>query len=169
MNADQRAKFEEWAADADRRDRRRAVGRVDAWEGWCACLAANAIDQPPADDEPCKCGFRKRAADKMAAVLDDWVYRDIIDPRSAAADARLSYGEPFSHEEVNHILGRPLDAPFERSVIGEPSDVEGLREACRDLLAIVADAIIHGMPITPAVADARNRAVAALAKREERG
>lgn len=51
MNADQRAKFEKWAADADRRDRRRAVGRVDAWEGWCACLAANAIDQPPADDE----------------------------------------------------------------------------------------------------------------------
>jgi len=51
MTQDQRAKFEAWAADADRRDRRRAVGRVDAWEGWCACLDANAIDQPPADDE----------------------------------------------------------------------------------------------------------------------
>lgn len=57
----------------------------------------------------------------------------------------------------------------EANGVGEPSDVDGLRQACRDLLAIVADAIIHGMPITPAVADARNRAVAALAKREERG
>lgn len=56
MNAEQRAKFEAWAADADRRDRRRAVGRVDAWEGWCACLAANAIDQPqpPASTTACR-------------------------------------------------------------------------------------------------------------------
>lgn len=63
MNADQRAKFEKWAADADKRNRRRAVGRVDAWEGWCACLAANAIDQPPADDE------RERLRDLLRRCL----------------------------------------------------------------------------------------------------
>lgn len=63
MNADQRAKFEAWAADADKRNRRRAVGRVDAWEGWCACLDANAIDQPPADDE------RERLRDLLRRCL----------------------------------------------------------------------------------------------------
>lgn len=63
MNADPRAKFEKWAADADKRNRRRAVGRVDAWEGWCACLAANAIDQPQADDE------RERLRDLLRRCL----------------------------------------------------------------------------------------------------
>ncbi len=39
-----------------------------------------------------------RAADKMARVIDDWVKRGLIDARSAAADARLNYGDPFTYE-----------------------------------------------------------------------
>lgn len=39
-----------------------------------------------------------------------------------------------------------------------------LLESCEALLAIVIDAIMYGMPVTPAVADARNNAVAAINK-----
>jgi hypothetical protein len=39
-----------------------------------------------------------------------------------------------------------------------------LLTSCERLLAIVVDAIMHGMPITKAVADARNDAVKAIAK-----
>lgn len=48
----------------------------------------------------------------------------------------------------------------------EPVNAD-LLEACEALLPIVADAIVHGMPITPTVADARNIAVAAIAKAQE--
>lgn len=38
-----------------------------------------------------------RAADKMAWICDDWVQRHVIDARSALADARLRYGEPYKY------------------------------------------------------------------------
>lgn len=38
-----------------------------------------------------------RAADAMAKVIDDWVKRGLIDARSALADARLDYGEPWKY------------------------------------------------------------------------
>lgn len=41
--------------------------------------------------------LKLRAADKMAWICDDWVQRGIIDARSALADARLSYGDPFTY------------------------------------------------------------------------
>lgn len=39
-----------------------------------------------------------RAADAMARIVDDWVTRGVIDARSAIADARLNYGQPFVYE-----------------------------------------------------------------------
>ena len=36
-----------------------------------------------------------KAADKMADVCDDWVKRGLLDARSALADARLIYGDPY--------------------------------------------------------------------------
>ncbi len=42
--------------------------------------------------------IKLRAADKMAMVVDDYVDRKVIDARSAIADARLDYGEPFKYE-----------------------------------------------------------------------
>lgn len=41
--------------------------------------------------------IKLRAADEMARVCDDWVTRGLIDARSALADARLDYGEPFTY------------------------------------------------------------------------
>jgi hypothetical protein len=50
------------------------------------------------------------AADYMAAVIDDWILRNLLDSRSAIADARLDYGEPFSDEERARILARKRKA-----------------------------------------------------------
>lgn len=38
-----------------------------------------------------------QAADAMAKICDDWVVRGEIDARSALADARLIYGNPFKY------------------------------------------------------------------------
>jgi hypothetical protein len=43
-------------------------------------------------------------ADLVMAVIDDMVYRHLIDARSALADQRLEYGEPFSRETVDALL-----------------------------------------------------------------
>jgi len=48
--------------------------------------------------------IRLRAADAMAAVVDDWVGRGVINFRSALADTRLDYGEPFSSPEIEQRL-----------------------------------------------------------------
>jgi hypothetical protein len=44
-----------------------------------------------------------RAADEMAKVCDDWVVRKVIDARSALADARLNYGQPFTSEAAAEL------------------------------------------------------------------
>lgn len=54
--------------------------------------------------------FNKIAADKMAAVIDDWVRRGILGSRSELADARLDYGEPFTTEQINKILDRKVES-----------------------------------------------------------
>ena len=43
--------------------------------------------------------FLIKAADKMAAVCDDWVKRKLINERSALADARLEYCDPYTFGE----------------------------------------------------------------------
>lgn len=52
------------------------------------------------DHEP----FDKGAADALAAAADVMVHRKLIDARSLVADARLDYGEPWSHEDALEIL-----------------------------------------------------------------
>lgn len=42
--------------------------------------------------------MKLRAADKIVRVIDDMVQRKLIDERSALADARLDYGEPFTYD-----------------------------------------------------------------------
>lgn len=42
--------------------------------------------------------------------------------------------------------------------------VEGLRKACELAMPVIADAIMHGMPVTREVADARNKLAAALSQ-----
>ena len=59
--------------------------------------------------------FLLKGADKMAAVCDDWVKRKIIDERSALADARLEYCDPYTFglEKMRAALmemDRPPDA-----------------------------------------------------------
>lgn len=63
------------------------------------------------------------------------------------------------------------DAEADGKDVGDPqatadliSASPQLYDACTDLLAIVADAIMHGMPVTKKVAKARNDAASALAK-----
>lgn len=48
--------------------------------------------------------FDKRCADAMAATVDIMVHRKLIDARSLVADARLDYGDPWSHEDAMAIL-----------------------------------------------------------------
>ncbi len=43
--------------------------------------------------------MKERAADVMAKVADDWVERGLIDSRSALADARLDYGDPYKYSD----------------------------------------------------------------------
>ena len=61
-----------------------------------------------------------RGADRMAKVADDWVQRKIIDERSALADARLAYCDPYIFAEPKLIeeLARAI------SPESQPKDAE---------------------------------------------
>jgi hypothetical protein len=63
------------------------------------------------------------------------------------------HGEPPS--EIDSLRSKLADAERER---------DGLREACEKALPVIANAIVHGMPVTPQVADARNSLCTALAR-----
>jgi len=52
----------------------------------------------PQELEVSQLRIKLRAADAMARVADDWVERGIINSRSALADARLDYGDPYTYE-----------------------------------------------------------------------
>jgi hypothetical protein len=60
---------------------------------------------PPADDDEAPQSesaprmWNERAADRMAAAVDVMVRRNVLDPRSLVADARLDYGQPFTNAE----------------------------------------------------------------------
>lgn len=67
-----------------------------------------------------------RAAEAMAAANDLMVHRRIIDARSAAADARLLYGDDQDHptwteDEAIEILGEYLPS-FRRAAAGREAD-----------------------------------------------
>lgn len=49
-----------------------------------------------------------QAAEAMAAAIDLMTHLGQIDPRSAAADARLGYGdgEPWTEDEARQILSK---------------------------------------------------------------
>lgn len=50
-------------------------------------------------------------------------------------------------------------ASFDWSVLGT---IDRLESACEAALPVIVDAIMHGMPVTPEVADARNKLVAVV-------
>lgn len=56
-----------------------------------------AKPEPPRLNEH-RMAIALRAADKMARICDDMIQRGSIDARSALADARLDYGQPFKYE-----------------------------------------------------------------------
>lgn len=51
-----------------------------------------------------KLTVKLRPANAIVAVIDEWVRRNLIDARSALADARLDYGDPFSEGAVKAML-----------------------------------------------------------------
>ena len=68
----------------------------------CACSTDFLMKQlqrsTPQELEVSQLRIKLRAADAMARVADDWVERGIINSRSALADARLDYGDPYTYE-----------------------------------------------------------------------
>ena len=65
--------------------------------------------------------MKVRAADVMAKVADDWVERGRIDSRSALADARLDYGDPYKYSD---------DALVARAEKAE-AELSDIRESCK--------------------------------------
>lgn len=50
--------------------------------------------------------FTLRAADKMAAIIDEMVKDGQLDSRSPLADARLNYGEPWTYAHTPNAAGQ---------------------------------------------------------------
>lgn len=42
--------------------------------------------------------LKLRDADAVMKLIDEWIVKGLLDPRSAIADARLDYGQPFEYE-----------------------------------------------------------------------
>ena len=94
-------------------------GRGDDW--WCPGCLKRLVDShrdPTGKFEPSPnmvmdiSPFTVKAADKMAKIIDDMVRSGKLDSRSALADARLNYGEPFScvKESVQNPSGAEMIA-----------------------------------------------------------
>lgn len=77
------------------------------------------------DNDVTKLLIALRAADEMARICDDWVKRGIIDSRSALADARLNYGQPFEYEWSKPTAGIEQIAR-EWTVIGKSGHADHL-------------------------------------------
>lgn len=67
-------------------------------------------------------------------------------------------------DQTEPRLQRRIIAAFVCDAATLRDENESLRKSCEDLLALVADAIAHGMPVTAHVAAVRNAACAALNK-----
>jgi len=92
-----------------------------------------------------------RAADKMAWICDDWVQRHVIDARSALADARLSYGEPFKYRWSK--LEAPSDPSASKSspatsVHGAAEGVQTLEEIARETASTVLELCSEGVRVS---------------------
>lgn len=48
--------------------------------------------------------FRRLAADRLAAGVDLWTHRGLLDTRSMLADLRLDYGAPMSETDAEALV-----------------------------------------------------------------
>ena len=63
--------------------------------------------------------IEQTAMRRLAATIDLAVIRNVIDSRSAIADARLEVGDPYTRSQIKKILGDNIN--FD-SVFAEPKD-----------------------------------------------
>lgn len=77
-----------------------------------------------------KLTVKLRLANVIVAVIDDWVRRNLLDARSALADARLDYGDPFSEDVVKAMLTDLQTEERARRVAAE-RELEELRKALK--------------------------------------
>jgi len=75
-------------------------------------LIADAIDAARSVPSAVVAPFDKSAADRMAAAVDVMIRRNVLDPRSLVADARLDYGQPFDNAEEIVFKGERSTIPY---------------------------------------------------------
>jgi hypothetical protein len=75
-----------------------AVADVAAVDEFLSEMGAH--DHRSDGDSP----FRRLAADRLAAGVDLWTHRHLIDARSMLADLRLDYGPVMSEEDAEALV-----------------------------------------------------------------
>lgn len=75
--------------------------------------------------------LKLQAADCLAATVDWAVHQKIIDARSAIADARLCYGEPFDAAEAERLMLRTRP-PMEREPLSEAEEDKLYRATAKE-------------------------------------
>lgn len=70
------------------------------WEGYAEALNDLKTTNSHAPLSP----FDKRAADRMAAIVDEMIYAGHLDSRSQLSDARLDYGQPFTDPDERRSI-----------------------------------------------------------------
>lgn len=75
-------------------------------DGWCMkCAKARCADL---EIENMELFSKVRAAEVMAAAIDRTIYMRALDARSAIADARNNFGEPYSRKQAQEIIEKRL-------------------------------------------------------------
>lgn len=89
-----------------------------------------------------------------------------LDPAKIAAALGADSFEPVQGDPLAHYMkGKTKMAKAKKQPV-DSNLTNDLYEACKAMWPIVADAIMHGMPVTPKVAKARKLAKDAMAKAE---